>query len=115
MEIRNAKYNELGGIDCEIEHPDYGWIPFTASKDDAEAHGREIFEAVKDSASAYIAPPQPSDEEMQAIAKRLRITELKKLLADSDYKALPDYDKTDTSILEQRQAWRDEIRTLEGK
>lgn len=42
-----------------------------------------------------------------------RIVELKALLANSDYKVLPDYDKTDSTITAQRQAWRDEIRTLE--
>jgi len=49
----------------------------------------------------------------QAAAASKRIAELKKLLADSDYKVLPDYDKTDSTITAQRQAWRDEIRTLE--
>jgi len=47
-------------------------------------------------------------------AKEQRIAELKRLLADSDYKVLPDYDKTSDDIKAQRQAWRDEIRTLEG-
>jgi hypothetical protein len=42
-----------------------------------------------------------------------RIIELKKLLSDSDYKVLPDYDKTNGDIVEQRQAWREEIRSLE--
>jgi hypothetical protein len=42
-----------------------------------------------------------------------RIVELKQLLADSDYKVLPDYDKTSDEIKAQRQAWRDEIRQLE--
>jgi hypothetical protein len=50
----------------------------------------------------------------QAKANADRIAELKALLADSDYKVLPDYDKTDEAIKVQRQAWRDEIRTLEG-
>ena len=49
----------------------------------------------------------------QAKANAERIVELKALLADSDYKVLPDYDKTDSTITAQRQAWRDEIRTLE--
>lgn len=43
MDIRNPKYNAAGGVDCEIAHPQLGWIPFTASPDDAEAHGREIY------------------------------------------------------------------------
>lgn len=42
-----------------------------------------------------------------------RLHELKKLLNDSDYKVLPDYDKDSTQIKKQRQAWREEIRTLE--
>jgi hypothetical protein len=49
----------------------------------------------------------------QAKANEARIAELKQLLADSDYKALPDYDKPSDTITTQRQAWRDEVRTLE--
>jgi len=52
---------------------------------------------------------------VQAAAALKRITELKKLLADSDYKVLPDYDKPDENIGAQRQAWREEIRTLEAQ
>ncbi len=26
---RNFKRNNVGGIDCELEHPAYGWIPYT--------------------------------------------------------------------------------------
>ena len=48
-------------------------------------------------------------------AERVRhIAELKKLLADSDYKVLPDYDKTDKLIVQQRQEWREMIRVLEA-
>jgi hypothetical protein len=43
-----------------------------------------------------------------------RIAELKQLLLDSDYKVLPDYDKPSEDIKAQRQAWRDEIRELQG-
>ncbi len=49
---------------------------------------------------------------LQAKANEARIAELKQLLADSDYKVLPDYDKPAEGIAAQRQAWRDEIRTL---
>jgi hypothetical protein len=44
-----------------------------------------------------------------------RIAELKALLNNSDYKVLPDYDKPDEDIVSQRQAWREEIRTLEAQ
>jgi hypothetical protein len=45
--------------------------------------------------------------------KLIRLKELRSLLADSDYKVLPDYDKPDDGIRAQRQAWREEIRQLE--
>jgi hypothetical protein len=46
-------------------------------------------------------------------ARQERIEELKQLIANSDYKVLPDYDKPNEDIKVQRQAWRDEIRKLE--
>ena len=66
---------------------------------------------------------QPTDAEIEAEVARLtalepskaRIAELKALLNDSDYKVLPDYDKPDEDIVSQRQAWREEIRTLEAQ
>lgn len=48
MEIRNAKLLEDGRIDCEIDHPVYGWIPFTAAANDVEEHGRIIHAAAKE-------------------------------------------------------------------
>jgi hypothetical protein len=51
----------------------------------------------------------------QAKANADRIAELKALLNDSDYKVLPDYDKDSETIKAQRQAWREEIRTLEAQ
>lgn len=46
MKTRNAKYNEHGTIDCEIEHPTFGWIPFTASPDDIEQYGKAVYSAL---------------------------------------------------------------------
>ena len=40
-----------------------------------------------------------------------RIAELKKLLADTDFKVQADYDQPSDDIKAQRQAWREEIRT----
>jgi len=60
MDIRNARFNHAGTIDCEIDHPIHGWIPFTADPQDAEPLGLEVFDAVKDSAAPYVpAPPDP--------------------------------------------------------
>lgn len=46
MRVKNYVRNEAGNIDCEIEHPKFGWIPFTASQADVEQHGREIYQAL---------------------------------------------------------------------
>jgi hypothetical protein len=52
---------------------------------------------------------------LQAKAAKERIAELKQLLRDTDFVALPDYDKDKPDVLAQRQAWRDELRELEAK
>jgi hypothetical protein len=65
---------------------------------------------------------QPTEAEIAAEVARLtalepikaRIAELKALLTNSDYKVLLDYDKPSEDIKVQRQAWRDEIRELQG-
>jgi hypothetical protein len=46
IETRNEVRLESGMIDCELNHPRYGWIPFTASADDVEEHGRIIWAAL---------------------------------------------------------------------
>jgi hypothetical protein len=53
-----------------------------------------------------VVPPDPEQ------VKQARIAELKQLLRDTDYVALPDYDKDKPDVLAQRQAWRDELREL---
>lgn len=50
----------------------------------------------------------------QAKASAARIAELQQLLRDTDYVTLSDYDKDKPDVLAQRQAWRDEIRSLEA-
>lgn len=37
MNYRNPKRTSEGWIDCEIEHTDYGWIPFTCDPNDTGA------------------------------------------------------------------------------
>lgn len=54
--VRNARHTNDGKIDCEIEHPAYSWIPFTASADDSEEHGREIYRALVSGKHGEIAP-----------------------------------------------------------
>ncbi|GHE72327.1 hypothetical protein GCM10019059_34990 [Camelimonas fluminis] len=58
--VRNPAYNAVGGIDCEINHPTLGWIPFSASADDPEVHGRAIHATAQAMGPApYVPPPPP--------------------------------------------------------
>lgn len=69
--------------------------------------------------SKYALVPNDPTEENKQRGYRERIAKLKQLLADSDYKAIK-YAEGAISEAEytitkaQRQAWRDEINTLEG-
>ena len=57
MEFRNPQYNDLGGIDCEIEHPVHGWIPFTADPNDVDERGRIVHAGIL--ASGVEIAPSP--------------------------------------------------------
>jgi hypothetical protein len=72
MEIRNAKYTKTGTIDCEIEHLVHGWIPFTASPDDIEKHGRDLYKELLSSnnVSKYVPPTKLELDESLAAALR---------------------------------------------
>jgi hypothetical protein len=59
MQYKNARWARDGGIDCDIEHPVYGWIPFTATKDDVESFGRALFAELE--ASGNVAPFNPDN------------------------------------------------------
>ena len=58
MNIQNIRRNAAGGYDCEVEHEQLGWIPFTASVQDTEIHGREIFAAIERGEWGAAAEPQ---------------------------------------------------------
>lgn len=66
MNTRNAKYNEFGTIDCEIEHPKFGWIPFTASSDDPDDGGRKIHADLMLGTILPYTPKVPTQAETQA-------------------------------------------------
>lgn len=47
VEWRNPVYTADGlAVDIELNHPTFGWIPFTASPDDPEEYGRELYAAI---------------------------------------------------------------------
>jgi hypothetical protein len=92
-------------IDCKIKHPSYGWIPFTASPDDVEAHGRKVFAALsKGDVAEYVPPSQPTAEELAAAAR----AERNALLAATDWTQAADVPQaTKDKWAPYRQALRD--------
>lgn len=70
MEIKNARKNKYGTIDCEINHPVYGWIQFTASPDDSEEHGRLIHSEIEKLNLPDCVEPEITAEEKADIVRR---------------------------------------------
>ena len=69
-EARNAVYTDAdGNIDCEINHPEFGWIPYTLRDDDTDTtiNNEEIKSILGSNISAYVAPTQ---DELNAEAAR---------------------------------------------
>ena len=63
MNYRNAKYiNDSGWIDCEIEHPEFGWIPYTLDPADTDmtVNNDDLLAAMEAAGdvAAYIPPTQ---------------------------------------------------------
>jgi len=61
MNIKNISYNRFETIDCEYEHPEFGWIPYTADPNDVEQLSRDIYvEATNGNhvIAPYVPPPQ---------------------------------------------------------
>lgn len=75
MEARNLSYTSDGAVMLEINHPVYGWIPFMASPDDCEAHGRELYaRAIAGEfgdIAPYVAPVKTLDEQLADLEKDL--------------------------------------------
>jgi len=69
-EARNASYIDAdGNIDCEINHPEYGWIPYTLRDDDVdETVDNAAVKAILGSDIAAYVPPTQAELDAQAAA-----------------------------------------------
>jgi hypothetical protein len=82
MPFRNPVFSRpaQAAIDMEVEHPTFGWIPFTASPDDPEEHGRQLYDAAFSDAAPYVAP---SAEQARAGMPHLSARQLRLGLIDN--------------------------------
>lgn len=69
-EARNALYIDAdGNIDCEIDHPEYGWIPYTIRDDDTDTTvDNAAVKAILGSNIAAYVPPTQEELDAQASA-----------------------------------------------
>ena len=105
MDYRNAHYiNEEGWIDCEINHPEWGWSPYTLDPNMTEGLGPELLVqmSANNDVAAYVPPTQEEIIEAQAAEVR----------AQRDYKLRSEVDPIVSNPLrwadmtaEQQQAW----------
>lgn len=72
-EARNASYiDEDGNIDCEINHPEYGWIPYTLRDDDTDTtvDNAAVKVILGSDIAAYVPPTQEELDAQAAAAVR---------------------------------------------
>jgi hypothetical protein len=104
---RNPQFTADGRIDCEIEHPEFGWIPFTVDPADA---GAAIDTAALDAAiraagdiAPYVPPPGPTIDDAWAALRAERNARL----AASDWTQVADAPVDAAAWAAYRQALRD--------
>ena len=82
---RNAKYISGGRIDCEIEHPDYGWIPYTLDPADTDMTiNNDDLLAAMEAAGDVAAYVPPTQAELDATLSEQLRGERDGLLAEVD-------------------------------
>ena len=91
MQYRNAAYNKDGTIDCELQHPQFGWIPFTASPADTETLGRDLYQSIIESGEEIAAYEPPSPEELLAAAQARQILAINDAYSQAVAPLIKDY------------------------
>lgn len=86
MNYRNAKRLANGWIDCEIDHPSFGWIPFTCDPNDtgAEFDAVNLWARMNDDPETLEYVP-PTQEELDAmVAAEVRRERNRRLAQEVD-------------------------------
>ena len=82
MNYRNARYIDDKRIDCEIEHPHLGWVPYTLDPDDKDMtvdNGALLSLMLESKSIAAYTPPTQEERDAQNAA--LMRTERDRILA----------------------------------
>lgn len=107
-EFKNAKFSgNTDAIDCEINHPQYGWIPFTCAQNDngAEFDTSTLYALLLASSPQLFVEPEFSDLQLAEMIRNKRNA----LLSASEWTQMPD--APDTLKTEWR-VYRDALRNI---
>jgi hypothetical protein len=77
VNYRNAEKNREGLINCEIQHPTYGWIPFQASPNDTQAHGRALYQRMDNDPDLHHETDEEYAERKSLLVRVIRDNRLK--------------------------------------
>ena len=84
MQARNPRYTSTGDVDLEVEHPTLGWIPFTASPNDSEEHGRALYQAAVDGEFGEIAQAEEEAVSIESLRSQAVLSRMEFMLALED-------------------------------
>jgi hypothetical protein len=77
MNYRNAIKNKDGFINCELDHPKYGWIPFQASANDPAPHGQSLYNSLNNSSDLQYETDEEYTERKSLVARTVRNNRLR--------------------------------------
>jgi len=60
--LLNLRYDHQGWVLCDMDHPVYGMIPYTASPEDNEPTGKALWAKIQAGDYGPIAPYNPNED-----------------------------------------------------
>lgn len=78
MQVRNAIWANAGHtvVDCEVNHPQLGWVPFSAASYDTDPAGLALYSQIINDPELVIAPFVPPGLDMVKTAARVEVDEM---------------------------------------
>jgi len=115
MQYRNAKYIDESSvlIDCEIEHPVYGWIPYTIDPADTDMtiDNSVLLAAIHEAGDVEPYVP-PTQEELDAEAAKQARAARNRILSKQVDPIVTNPLRWAEMTAEQQRAWTDYRRAL---
>ena len=76
MQYRNTYKTRDGRINCEVLHPNLGWVPFQATKFDSTPHGKDLYNRLLNDPDVHEETDEEFDERVSLMARAIRNSKL---------------------------------------